>query len=120
MIAAMNGRVAQLLIGLALLAAAIFGFLLILNRIDTMIERAKMAAIESRDAFWTGEIERGNAEANRRIAEQAKTALAIETNANARIRAAEDQLASLENANAALPDGDACGLRRDRVGVLPR
>lgn len=120
MIAALNGRVAQLLIGAALLVAALAVFLLILHRIDTMIERAKMAAIESRDAYWTAEIERGNAEANSRIAAQAKAALAIETSANARIRAVEEQLASLENANAALPDGDACGLRRDRVGVLPR
>lgn len=120
MIAALNGRAAQILIGIALLAFVLITGLFILDRLDTMIERAKTAAIESRDAHWTAQIERGNAEANRRIADQAKAALAIETEANARIRAVEHQLASLETANAALPDGDACGLGRDRVRLLPR
>lgn len=119
MIAAIQGRAAQVLIGLALLVGLVLAAWFILDRLDTMIERAKLAAIESRDAYWTGEIERGNAEANRRIADQAKAALAIETDANARIRAVEHQLANLETANAALPDGDACGLGRDRVRLLP-
>jgi phytoene/squalene synthetase len=118
-IAALKGRVAQLLIGIALLVCALIAFYAILGRLDTMIERAKLAAIESRDAHWTAEIERGNAEANRRIADQVKAALAIETEANARIRAVENELANLETANAALPDGDACGLGRDRVRLLP-
>ncbi|GLR51256.1 hypothetical protein KYK30_20490 [Shinella yambaruensis] len=119
MIAALQGRAAQALIGLALLVGLLLAAWLVLDRLDTMIERAEKAAIEKRDAHWTAEIERGNAEANRRIADQAKAALAIETDANARIRAVENQLASLETANAALPHGDACGLGRDRVRLLP-
>jgi hypothetical protein len=118
-IAALNGRAAQILIGLALLAAGLGSFFLILHKIDTMIERAEKAAIVSRDAHWAAEIERGNAEANRRLADQAKAALTIETDANARIRAVEIENANLEAKNAALPNGDACGLGRDRVRLLP-
>lgn len=120
MIAALQGRAMQVLFGLALLAVIVLSGFLILWRIDTMIERAERAAIKSRDAHWTAEIERGNAEANRKIAEQAKAALAIEADANARIRAVEIQLASLEAENAALPNGDACGLGRDRIRLLSR
>ncbi|MCW5708688.1 hypothetical protein [Shinella sp.] len=79
MIAALQGRAAQVLIGLALLVGLLLAAWLVLDRLDTMIERAEQAAIEKRDAYWTAEIERGNAEANRRIADQAKAALAIET-----------------------------------------
>ncbi len=92
----------------------------IVSRIDTLVAQARAEAIESRDAHWTAEIERTNAEANSRIAAQVRAALDLETKANARIRAIEDQLSSLENENAALPDGDRCGLGRDRVRLLPR
>jgi len=91
----------------------------ILVRFDTMLERAARTAAEARDGYWSGEIERANAEANRQLADQARAALAIETDANARVRAVEIQLANLEATNAALPGGDDCGLGRDRVRVLP-
>lgn len=119
MITAAKGWAVQILIGFALLIFGLFMLLRLVEKIETMIERAEKAAIEKRDAHWTAEIERGNAEANRRIADQAKAALAIETDANARIRAVEIELASLEAENAALPNGDACGLGRDRVRLLP-
>lgn len=107
-----------------LIGGVLFVFMLallwaILMKFDTMLERAARTAAEARDGYWTGEIERSNAKANRLLADQAKAALAIETNANARVRAVEIQLANLEAENAALPGGDDCGLRRDRVRVLP-
>lgn len=113
-------RAAPLLVTAVLLLFGLGVGYLLVSRVGTMIERAERAAIEARDAHWTAEIERANADANRRIAAQATAALAVETEANARIRAVEDELASLETANAALPDGDACGLRRDRVRLLTR
>lgn len=119
MITAAKGWAVQILIGFALLVVGLFMLLRLVEKIETMIERAEKAAIEKRDAYWTAEIERGNAEANRRIADQVKAALAIEIEANARIRAVENELANLETANAALPDGDACGLGRDRIRLLP-
>ena len=42
-----------------------------------------------------------------------------EADANSRIQAAQQQLIDLEKQNAALPFGDACGLSRDRVRLLP-
>ncbi|MFT4162843.1 hypothetical protein [Shinella sp.] len=110
---------APVLIGGVLLVFMLALLWVILVKFDTMLERAARTAAEARDAYWTGEIERSNAEANRLLADQAKAALAIETSANARVRAVEIQLANLENANAALPGGDDCGLSRDRVRVLP-
>jgi Na+-transporting methylmalonyl-CoA/oxaloacetate decarboxylase gamma subunit len=120
MITAAKGWAVQILIGLALLIVGLFALVYLVGKIETMIERAEKAAIENRDAHWTAEIERGNAEANRRIADQAKAALAIEADANARIRAVEIENANLEAKNAALPNGDACGLGRDRVRLLSR
>lgn len=107
------------LIGGALLVFGLLFLWLFLVRFDTMMERAAERATQARDAFWTGEIERSNAAANRAIADQAKAALEIETAANLRIRMAENQFFNLETANAALPGGDDCGLGRDRVRVLP-
>lgn len=85
-----------------------------------MVEDAREQAVSERDAHWAAEIERSNAFAAREIAAQAKTALAIEADANARVRAAEDKLTELEKQNAALPDGDACGIGRARVRLLNR
>jgi len=107
------------LVGGALLVFMLVLLWAILVKFDNMLERAARTAAEARDAYWTGEIERSNAEANRRLADQAKAALAIETDANARVRAVEVQLANLEAENAALPGGDDCSLGRDRVRVLP-
>lgn len=107
------------LIGGALLVFMLALLWAILVKFDGMLERAARTAAEARDGFWTGEIERANAEANRQLASQAKAALAIETDANSRVRAVEIQIANLEAENAALPGGDDCGLRRDRVRVLP-
>ncbi|ANH04617.1 hypothetical protein [Shinella sp. HZN7] len=103
----------------ALLVIGLLLLWLILARFDGMVERAARAAAEARDAHWAAQIERANADANRRIADQAKAALAIETDANARVRLVEEQLTNMEIANAALPLGDACGLGRDRVRLLP-
>lgn len=120
MIALLN-RAALPAIAAAVLLLA-FGVVVLLTvlRIDTMLDTATAAAIESRDAHWTAEIERANAETNKRVADQLRAALAIETEANARVRAVEAQLSEMETANAALPAGDACGLGRDRVRLLPR
>lgn len=120
MIAEMLRKAAlPVLAGGALLVTGLFLVWLILVKYDDMLERAVKSAIDGRDAFWTAEIEKANAETNRRLADQATAVLAIEAGANARVRAVEVQLVSLEKANATLPNGDGCGLGRDRVRVLP-
>lgn len=120
MIAALLKKIAlPVLVGGVLLVFMLALLWAILVRFDAMLERAARISAAARDAHWAGEIERTNALANRRIADQAKAALAIEAAANARVRTISDQLNTLEIANAALPSGDACGLGRDRVRLLP-
>ncbi|WP_411037711.1 hypothetical protein [Shinella sp. BYT-45] len=120
MIALLNRAALPAVAAAALLLTFALVVLLIVSRIDTLVDRAVTLAVAGRDAHWTAEIERANAETNKRIADQAQAALAIETEANARVRAVEAQLSELETANAALPAGDACGLGRDRIRLLPR
>lgn len=108
-----------LITGVLLVAAAGLSFLAA-SKISSMIEDAAALARAERDAHWTAEIERTNAHAARRIADQAREALQIETAANERIRAAEQEQAVLEKKNAALPDGGACGLDHGRVRLLAR
>ncbi|UDF29822.1 UNVERIFIED_ORG: hypothetical protein LHK14_00420 [Roseateles sp. XES5] len=107
------------LIGGALLVFMLLLIWAILAKFDSALERAARQAAEARDAHWTAQVERANADANRRVADQAKAALAIEADANARVRTITDQLTTMEIANAALPSGDDCGLGRDRVRLLP-
>lgn len=113
------------IIGAMFLAAAGLGTISILavermqDRQDSQVAAARAQAIAERDAHWEAEIEKSEAAANRRIADQVRTAMAIEADANSRVQAAQQQLIDLEKQNAALPFGDACGLSRDRVRLLP-
>lgn len=90
------------------------------SKVSGMIETATAEARAERNSFWAAEIERANAHAARRIADQAREALRVETAANERIRAAEQEQVELEKKNAALPDGGACGLDHGRVRLLAR
>ena len=102
-----------------LFAAALLGLLAIAT-VRAMIDDTRDLAVAERNAFWVGEIERGNAEANRRIAEQATKAMQIQADATERLRQVEQQFAEKEALNAALPHGDDRGLGRDRVRLLAR
>ncbi|WP_429813593.1 hypothetical protein [Ensifer sp. B1-9] len=108
-----------LITGVLLLAAAGLAYLAV-SMVAEMIDEASATARAERDAHWTAEIERTNAHAARRIADQAREALRVETAANERIRAAEQEQVELEKKNAALPDGGACGLDHGRVRLLAR
>ncbi|OCP17452.1 MULTISPECIES: hypothetical protein [unclassified Ensifer] len=90
------------------------------SQTNRLAERVRAEARAERDSHWTAEIERANAHAARRIADQAREALRVESVTNERIRAAEQKQVELEKKNAALPNGDRCGLDRDRVRLLPR
>lgn len=105
--------------GAILLAAAGLAYLT-LATVRGMIDDARTSTASERNAFWAGEIERGNAEANRRIAEQATKAMQIQADATERLRQVEQQFAEKEALNAALPHGDDRGLGRDRVRLLAR
>lgn len=114
------GKIGAVALLAALLAAAGgFAFWRGMARIDGMIEAARQAAAAERDAHWRGEIERANAIAERARADQIAAAAAADREAAEQIRRLEDQLDRLERENASLPNGDACGLSRDRVRLLP-
>lgn len=121
MLSSFFARVASpLVIAAALLLGVAIVALLGVRTVSGMVADARSQAVRERDAYWTGEIEKANAVANRKIADQARAALAIEAGANARVQAAQDRLNELESENAALPDGDACGIGRARVRLLNR
>lgn len=114
------GRAAPYLAGAALLCLFAGLMLLGLRQVETMISQAVAAERFGRDSYWSGQIEKANAQAASMAARQASEALSIETAANDRIRTVEQQLSELETANAALPGGGDCGLDRDRVRLLGR
>lgn len=120
MIAAINRAALPYLVAGVLLVAAAGLSVVAVSKIKAMVEDAAELARAERDAHWTAEIERTNAHAARRIADQARDALRVETAANERIRAAEQEQVELEKKNAALPDGSACGLDHGRVRLLAR
>lgn len=114
-------KVATPLIVIAvMLAAAGLLFWLTMTTVNGMVEDARDTAIAERNAFWKGAIAEANTQVALAEAAQATSAMRIQAEATARVRAAESKLTELEKDNAALPDGDACGLDRDRVRVLSR
>lgn len=119
MMTALFSRVATpLLATAALLAAAALLFWLTMQTIDGLVEDARSSAISERDAHWSTEIAKSEAEVQTRIAEELKETMAAQDAARAQVASVEAQLAQLESDNAALPDTGACGLGRDRVRLL--
>lgn len=94
------------------------GFQRGMAKISGMIDTARAAALAERDAHWRAEIAASNvvAEAERRRLVEA--AAAADARAAGELAAVQKQLNELEIRNAALPDGDRCGLGRDRVRLL--
>lgn len=120
MIAAWASKaITPLIIVAALLAAAAFLGWLTLSTVNSMVETGKKETAAERNAYWTGRIEKANALAAKADADRSRKVLRIEQEATDRLVAITQQKAKLENENAALPNGDACGLGRDRVRLLP-
>lgn len=90
-----------------------------IREIRSMVDDATANAKALADQTWTAKIERANAEANQKIADQAKAVIEIQADAADRVNAASQQLEELRKRNAHLPDGSAIGLSRGRVGLLP-
>lgn len=105
--------------GLMLLAAAVIGWVTIAT-VERLVGEARASAISERDAHWTAEIEKSNAAAQTKIAENLRQTMAAQEAARAHVASVEAQLAQLETDNAALPNDGACGLGRDRVRLLAR
>ena len=106
-----------IVLGLMIVAALLLGWLA-LSTVDGIADKARASAVAERDAHWTGEIAKFEAATQTRIAEQLKETMAAEAAARSEVAAYAAQLAEMEAENAALPDGGACGLGRDRVRLL--
>ncbi|MFC5760503.1 hypothetical protein [Rhizobium sp. GCM10022189] len=104
---------------LGLVLAIIVAGLLGIREIRSMLDAAAAGARELSDAKWTAEFEKANAQANKRIADQANATIQIQADAANRVNYASQQLEELRKRNAALPDGDTIGLSADRGRMLP-
>jgi predicted PurR-regulated permease PerM len=89
------------------------------REIRSMVNEAAANAKALSDQTWTARIEKSNAEANQKIADQAKAVIEIQADAADRVNAASQQLEELRKRNAALPHGGDVGLTADRVRLLP-
>lgn len=107
-----------LIVAGAMILAAMFLGIMALTIGRGMLDDARAAAIAERDAHWSAEIERGEKEANARIAENLRATMAAQDAARDQIASAEERARELEIQNAALPDDGACGLSHDRVRLL--
>ena len=103
---------------IAMVATAIIA-LFAIWAVDDFIDKVRSEAKQERDAYWTARIEKMNATAANAQAAQVRETMRIETNAATTIADLEKQKSDLEKKNAALPNGAAIGLDRDRVRLLP-
>lgn len=108
-----------LLIVAALVFAGSYAFKRGTETLSGMIADARKSAIAERDAHWTAQIEKSNANQARREAAQALETMRINAETAKTIAAQRARLITLEKANAALPNGTAVGLDRGRVQLLP-
>jgi len=104
--------------GLAAVAIIIGLTFLTISKIDGMIDKAASAKALERDAYWSGQIEKSNAEANAKVAQALRETMAAQDAARDQIATAEQRAAELEKENAALPDDGSGGIGRDRVRLL--
>lgn len=121
MMAAWLSKAVTPLIVLAAMAvvALLLGWLA-LRTVDGMIDDARASAVSERNAHWEGEIAKSEGATQTLIAEKLKETMAAQDAARSEVAAYAAQLADMEAENAALPDGGACGLGRDRVRLLNR
>lgn len=101
------------------IAAAVLGQGLI-SRFEIAIETRVATATDLEKAKWQSALDAANLEIARQAVLQAEEAMRL----NQAIRQAEDKARlaqeDLETANAALPDGDRCGLDHARIRLLDK
>ncbi len=111
------GNVIIALVFVALTALAVLGLFV---TVDGMVERAAKRVSEARDAHWTAQIEKSNADVAAARAAQARAALAEQMTAQTEIDRLRAQLVEIERVTASLPGANTCGLDHERVRRLPR
>lgn len=88
--------------------------------IGALVADARASAFAERDAHWRAEIAASNIQVEAERRRLADAAAAADQRAASEITALQKHLLELETRNAALPNGDGCGLGRDRVRLLNR
>lgn len=106
------------IIVLLLILAALFLGWLTVKTVNGMVDDAVTRTVSERDAFWSAGIEAANKKAAEAEANQARYALNLERDTNVKLDALRTQKKEREIKNARLPNGDRCGLGRDRVRLL--
>lgn len=81
-------------------------------------DRQITKAEAGRDAIWTAKIEAANREIAQRQAERMLAAAQMSARLADETARAETLQSELEKANAALPNGDDCGIDRNRARLL--
>lgn len=106
--------------GIVLAAAlAIFGLYAYgSHQLRQVVAEARQEARDARDAFWTAQIEKANAAAEKVRADAAQAMAAADAAARSEIAALQTRLTAQEQANAVLPNGDQCGIDADRLRLL--
>lgn len=105
--------IVSMALGTAIFAARAAG------KFSAIVESARKQERDSRDAYWTAQIEKSNALTARAEADQAKEALRLNSEAASTIADLRAKLSTLKDRNAKLPNGSAVGLDRARVRLLP-
>lgn len=108
------------LIGLGMLLLSALLALQAVKIAEDWLETYRTRIITGRDNHWKAEIAKSNLETARTQAAQLQTVIQLESEAQEKLKAVEDQKAELEKLNAALPNGNSCGLDSDRVKLLAR
>lgn len=103
---------------LALVAIGAIAAWLTVAKLDDMIEAADHRGEQRERHRWQAEIAVSNAKIAEAQLAADRAARAASDKAAGEIAALRKSLEDMERANAALPNGDACGLDRDRVRLL--
>jgi hypothetical protein len=118
MMSLVSGRMVGFIVaGTLVLAIALVGWQS-LRQVNALIEITRASATAERDAHWRAEIQSAEARTAQAIADGLRRTMTVEANARGQVAALEARAAELESLNASLPDGNSCGLGRDRVRLL--
>lgn len=113
-------QTATMVLVAALLAVSGVAVRMAVGKVSDLIDDRVAAAKAERDAYWRADVAEANAALSGAIAELARQAMRADGEIRAAETAAHDQLEQMEEDNAALPDGDRCGLGARRVQLLPK
>ena len=99
-------------------AAAALSVFLGIRELRQVLNDARQQTAAERDAYWHGEIAKADAAGLAKVNDALKATLAVQADASDKIAAAVRRATELEKDNAVLPDGDKCGLSRERGQLL--